>query len=304
MSEASSNVWLAIPAALMAAACFGLTGALQHSAATSVRSRPPLRPALLLDLARRPIWLMSLLASVVGSLLQFVALSNGPLILVQPLLVTGLLFAVVIRGLIAGRQPPGHVVAGAILCGAGVAAFLVLAQPSRGTDWLTLREALPLAVGLAVVLALSLAIAARYPGRIRAATLASATGVLYGVTAGVAKLAVGLLRSSGVPALLTHWPLYAVIVLGPVGFLLNQNAFQADRTMAPALSIIIITDPLVGIGVGVLWLNERLQSGLAAITGQVLALAALALGVWLLAQAAPQVDSAVAERAQQEAEAW
>ncbi len=114
--------------------------------------------------------------------------------------------------------------------------------------------------------------------------------MLYGVTAGVAKLALGLLHDDGLMALLRSWPLYAVLVIGPAGFLLNQNAYQSDRAMAPALAVITVTDPLVGIGVGVLWLEENLQSGVGPVLGEVFALAALAVGVWLLAHGAPQLD--------------
>jgi hypothetical protein len=46
----------------------------------------------------------------------------------------------------------------------------------------------------------------------------------------------------------------------------------------------------VGIGVGVLWLQEELRSGAGPVIGEVFALAALAVGVWLLAHGAPQLE--------------
>lgn len=288
-AQAATELWIAIPAAVGSAFCFGLTGALQHVAATRVPERKALRPQLLFDLARQPIWLVSLLANVAGSALQLLALDTGPLVLVQPLLVTGLLFAVLIRSLLADRLPPGYVVLGASLCAAGLCAFLLLAQPTGGIEWLSLGQALPLALGLFAALAICLTIATRRPGAPRIYALAFGAGLLYGVTAGVAKLMLGRLADGGIPALLTSWPLYAVIVIGPAGFLLNQNAYQNNKTMAPALAVITVTDPLVGIGVGVLWLQEDLRTGLGPVLGQVLALGALATGVWLLAHAAPQV---------------
>lgn len=289
MSDVTTNLWVAIPAALGGALCFGLTGALQHTAAMRVAERPALRPQLLVDLARQPIWVLSLLANIGGSCLQVLALSTGPLVLVQPLLVSGLLFAVLLRSLLAHRRPPWYVVLGASLCGAGLAAFLLLSRPTGGADWMSFGQALPLAAGLAAILAACLAIASRHPGEARAFALAVGAGVCYGVTAGVAKLAIGLVQNDGVLALLRSWPLYAIIVLGPAGFLLNQNAYQADRTMAPALAIITVTDPLIGIGVGVLWLNEHLQTGPGPIVGEVIGLLALVVGVALLAHGAPHV---------------
>jgi drug/metabolite transporter (DMT)-like permease len=289
MSEATTYLWIAIPAALASAFCFGLTGALQHAAARRVAARPALRPSLLLDLGRQPIWLLSLLANIGGSALQLLALATGPLVLVQPLLVTGLLFAVLIRSFMAHKPPHGFVLLGASMCAAGLAAFLLLARPSGGTDYLSLAQALPLGLGLAVLLAILLTIASRFPGEARTLALAGGAGVLYGVTAGVAKIALGLVQDHGVLALVTNWPLYALIITGPAGFLLNQNAYQSDKSLAPALSVITVTDPLVGIAVGVLWLDEVLVSGPGPIIGEIIALGVLVGGVWLLAHGAPHI---------------
>ncbi|HEY2696823.1 MAG TPA: DMT family transporter [Pseudonocardiaceae bacterium] len=281
------NLWIAVPAALGSAVSFGFTGALQHIATTRVRQRRALRPGLLLDLARQPIWLGSLLANASGTALQLLALDTGPLVLIEPLLVSGLLFAVLIRSALAHRLPPGRVILGASLCGVGLAVFSLLARPSGGAAYLSLGSALPLAIGLAVILVGCLAVASRYRGDARAFALAVGAGVLFGVTAGLAKLALGQLSASGLPSVLGDWPIYAMIVLGPTGFLLNQNAFQATRNMAPPLAIITVTDPLVSIGVGVLWLGENLQPGPGPVVGQVFALLGLVAGVWLLANDSP-----------------
>jgi hypothetical protein len=173
----------------------------------------------------------------------------------------------------------------------------LLARPSGGIEWLSFGQALPLAAGLTALLAILLAVAVR-GGTARTFALAGGAGVLYGVTAGTAKLALGLVQNIGISALLRSWPLYALVVLGPAGFLLNQNAYQSDRSMAPALAVITVTDPLVGIGVGVLWLDEHLQPGVGPVIGQVLALAALAVGVWLVSHGAPQVARHEAARTQ------
>jgi drug/metabolite transporter (DMT)-like permease len=282
-----ANLWIAVPAALGSAISFGFTGSLQHMATTRVRERPALRPALLLDLAREPIWLGSLAANLSGTGLQLVALDNGPLVLIEPLLVSGLLFAVLIRSLLGRRLPTGRVVLGASLCGAGLAVFSLLARPTGGVSSLSLGSALPLAIALAAVLVVCLAVASRYRGPARAYALAAGAGVLFGVSAGMAKLALGQLSTDGLGGVLRDWPVYAMVVLGPTGFLLNQNAFQATKNMAPALAIITVTDPLVGIGVGVLWLGENLQPGPGPVIGQVFALLGLIAGVWLLANDSP-----------------
>jgi drug/metabolite transporter (DMT)-like permease len=287
-----SDLAVAVPAALGAAAAFGLTGAMQHEATWRVRQREALHPSLLVDLAHQPLWLASLLANGAGIVLQWVALVTAPLVLVQPLLVTGLLFAVSFTALMR-RQPPDRVVLfGAALCAAGLAAFILIAQPTASRPpTLTLGSVLPLAAGLAGLLAVCLNLAAHRPGPVRTLALAVAAGVLYGVTAGMVKVALQSL-DHGVGAMFTSWPIYVVAVCGPLGFLLNQNAFQAGIALAPALAVIIVLDPLVGIGIGILWLGERLRDGWPAVLGQVLALVVLSVGVVILSHRAPQVAAA------------
>jgi drug/metabolite transporter (DMT)-like permease len=248
-----------------------------------------LRLGLVADLVRQPIWLASLVATGVGFGLQLLALATGPVAMVQPLLVSGLLFAVLFRSFLAGRPPRKFALVGAGLCAVGLAAFLAVARPPAGSGWVTLLQALPLAIGLAVVLAGCLAVAAWRPGEPRALAFALGGGVLYGLTAGVAKIATGVFAGGGFEGLFRSWPLYAMAVLGPSGFLLNQHAYRSHPVMAPAQALITIVDPLVSVALGMLWLHERLQGGAAAIAGEVLALAAMVGGVWLLAHHAPQV---------------
>ena len=282
---------IAVPAAVLGAAFFGLTGALQHRAARRTGRTGTVRFRIIIDLLRQPLWLASLVATGLGIAAQWVALSTGPLILVQPLLVSGLLFAVLFSGALYRRRPDRLVVLGTLMCGAGLAAFIIVASPDPGSDRLELVEVAPLAGGLALILAGCIAIGIRHPGQVRALALATATGVLYGVTAGLTKLAAGDL-SSGIGVLFTSWPVYLVLVCGPLGFLLNQNAFRVGVALAPALAVIIVLDPLVSIGIGVLWLGEQMRGDTGAVLGQLAALGVLFAGVAILSKRAPQAAAA------------
>jgi hypothetical protein len=72
--------------------------------------------------------------------------------------------------------------------------------------------------------------------------LATACGPDFGVTAFLLKVVPDMLpQGFGDP--LRQWPFYLVVV-GPLGFLLNQSAFQAGRLIAPVLAIITALDPL------------------------------------------------------------
>ncbi|MFF5989627.1 DMT family transporter [Prauserella flavalba] len=289
MTGQDTVLGIAVPAAVLAAAAFGLTGALQHTAARRVEGGSPVRWGLVFTLLRQPLWLASLLANGLGIVFQWVALSTAPLVFVQPLLVTSLVFAVFSSAGLRRERPDGMVLLGAGLCVAGLALFFLVARPEAGHGTLELGDVLPLATGLAAMIAVAVGLAVRFAGRVRVMALATATGVLYGVTAGVTKLAADDLRR-GVVALLTHWHFYVVVVCGVTGFLLSQNAFRVGVALAPALAVIVALDPLVSIGVGALWLGEELPGGAGRIAGQVLGLAIAIAGIALLSQRAPQVS--------------
>jgi drug/metabolite transporter (DMT)-like permease len=103
------------------------------------------------------------------------------------------------------------------------------------------------------------------------------------VNAGLMKVAAGQFRHGGVVELFGNWPLYAACLLGPVGFLLSQNAFQQGDALAPALAVIRSVDPIVGVVIGVLWLGEQVATSPAISVGEMLAAAVMVGGISLLA---------------------
>jgi hypothetical protein len=68
------------------------------------------------------------------------------------------------------------------------------------------------------------------------------------------------------------------VITAPVGFLLNQNAFQAGTLIAPVLAIITTADPLVSIGLAHAWLGETITSTPLAVVGEVISLAVMTAG--------------------------
>jgi hypothetical protein len=296
-----SSLVLPVAAALTGALVYGVTGVLQQRAARRVEGSDQL--GLIRGLLIQPVWLLSTIGSLLGFGLQGVALGTGPIVLVQPLLVTGVLFAA-LTGFLLSRHPVDWPLMGSLLLTAGgLAAFLLFARPSQGGDTLTVRDVLPLAIGLFVLLMGCLALVVRTHGLARSLALALAAGVVYGVTAAVAKVTIGAFDDGGLFGGLTHWSLWALVVLGPLGFLLNQNAFHEADFVSPPLAVITVTDPLVGIGIGVLWLGETIGAAPGEVVGEVLGLTAMALGVWLVAHRAPHLAATVSaeERARQKA---
>jgi drug/metabolite transporter (DMT)-like permease len=288
-------LFVAVPAALIGAAGFGLASALQHRAAREAPATGVIGPQLLVELARRPSWVLATFAVLGGMALQLVALAFAPLALVQPLLVTGIIFGTVFSAWLGHHRPDRLLVIGALAATGGLAAFLSLARPSGGNfelpPFLTL---FPLSAALLIVVVGCLWVATHRRGPLGVGSLALATGVCYGVTAGLMKVVTGELRADGVESILTHPALYVVCVVGPVGFLLSQHTFQEGMLIAPALAIITIVDPLVSMGIGLTWLGEELaDTSAAAVLGQVAAGLVIIAGVGLLAHRGTRIRAQV-----------
>jgi hypothetical protein len=279
----TNNTPVAIVTALVAAGVLGLSAAIDQRSTKKVKTREPLSPRLLLDLVRQPEWLVAIGANVVGFILQVVALAYGSLALVQPLLVTDLLFAVLIAWYLrqrAGEPQPDMkpMWAGVVITTIGLAGFLAIGQPTPGHTHANLDILAPLAIGYVVVVGACLVVANKNVD-LRPLALATGCGVSYGVAAFVIKL---LTSEFGNPAgVFTNWPIYVFAVVGPAGFILNQNALQQGALLAPVQAIISVADPVISIALGIAWLDVRLRSSPAAIAGEVISFLLLTVGIVL-----------------------
>jgi drug/metabolite transporter (DMT)-like permease len=292
VSQSTSTLFfVAVPAAVAGAASFGLASAVQQRATKQVPTTGTLDPRLLLELARRPVWVLGIGTVLVGLSLQLVALAFGPLVLVQPLLVTGVLFGAVFSALLAHRRVDRLIILGSLGAVAGLSAFLVLAQPTGGSTQLEQDgwALLPLGLVLGVTVIVCLITASRYDGAVQVGALAAATGVFYGLTAGLMKVVTSQFRSGGIAEVFSHPVLYVVCAIGPLGFLLSQNTFQHGTLIAPALAIITIVDPLVGVAIGVSWLGEQVSSSPAVLAGELIAVLVIMGSVGLLAHRGTQL---------------
>jgi len=287
---------IAVVAAVAAALVLGISSVADQRSTKRVKPARSGSPRILLELVRQPLWLLAIGANLAGFALQVVALDYGSLALVQPLLVCDLVFAVLISRYLAMRRgdlPPGGkrsglaVFTGVGAAAAGVAGFLVVGRPSGGHSDVKFDVLVPLAIGLVVVTGGCLAVAARNQN-LRPLALALACGVNYGVAAFAVKLVTT--EFGGGPAkVFTNWPIYVLAVVGPAGFILNQDAFQQGTFLAPVQAIITTADPVISIGLGVLWLGVVLRGSPADIFGEVASLLLMTAGIIITARVAPQV---------------
>ena len=279
---------------LAAAACYGASSVLQQREAQRAPARMAMSLGLVGHLLRRPLWLLGNVAGVAGFALQFLALRHGSLALVQPLLVTGLVFALAGAAMLDLRRPSGREALWTVMTMAGLALFIVVAQPGRGlARGSNLGWAL---LGLITAISVeALLLGARRWPRWRALSLGVAAGLLGGLLSALIERTAHLL-DHGLTHAVTSWPPYALILCAIVGLIVTQSAYQAGdiRMSLPALTV---TEPIAAILIGQLLLGEQIAAAGLAVLGEVTGLSLMALGVFGLGQAAATTLNADAKPA-------
>ncbi|RFU21632.1 DMT family transporter [Geodermatophilus marinus] len=286
---------LAAALALLAALLFAVASAVQQRSAADVPDERARGPALLLSLVRRPRWWAGTLSDTAGYAAQAAALGLGSLLLVQPLLVTTVLFALPLAARWAGRRLRRSDWAWAAALALALAAFVVTGEPTAGADRAGVREWAPALVVLGLLVGACLLGAAVRRGPVRALLLAVVSGVAAGLAAALTKGVVSLL-DDGVPALLSSWETWLLVVALVGGTVVQQSAYQAGALEA-SLPAMTVGEPVVAVALGIAVLGEHLRAGgtewvLVGVLVAVMAAATLALAR-AAARSAPPVPAAV-----------
>jgi drug/metabolite transporter (DMT)-like permease len=257
--------WLVVVFSLGAATAFAGSSCLKHVSAGDAPDAQSLdlgklRRFVSATLSHR-LFAGGVACDVIGLALQVSALHEGELTVVQPLLISGLIFALIMRQRFKHQSINGRQVAWALVLSLALAGFLLLASTAPSVH--ETADRLPAfgagIVGSALALAcVELGRRQRTGGR-SAALMGVAVGVIYAADAALLKALTDLAVRSPLH-ILGSWQLYAVLSLGAAGLLLNQLAFQAGPITArlPATATV---DPLLSIVIGVLVYDERLRRG-------------------------------------------
>ena len=231
---------------------------------------------------REPLWWAGTLAAVGGYVVQAVALANGSLLLVQPLLVSSLLFALPMSARASHQRITWAEWGWATLLTAALIGFVIVGRPHEGSYHPPIPPwALALAVTVAPVAACVIG-ARRATGRVRAMLLGCAVAVLLGTIAVLTKVCTHRFAVGRWHALLTVPAPYVLIALAAALTVLQQAAFHAGALQA-SVPIMLVGEPIVAVLLGVLFLGERLTvrgPALPVLVAAVVAMvvAAIALG--------------------------
>ncbi|KDN87635.1 DMT family transporter [Kitasatospora cheerisanensis] len=281
---------LAVLLAVLGAASNAAGTAFQRKAAAAVGSGGGLR--FLLTLARDPAWLAGIAGVAGAALFQALALTFGPLALVQPVFVLELPFALLIAAPLLNRRLPAAGWAGVGAVVGGLALFLGSAAPSGATDSAPMSRWLPVLAGcFGLMAAAVLAARQRRAPLFRAAALGSAAAVGNALTAAMLKSATGTFADHGPVAFLSAWQTYGFALTGIAAVLLLENALQAGPLAAsqPALTI---GDAGVSLLLGVVLFDESVRTGWWLLP-ELLGVAAVVGGVLTLVRAVPHVHEVI-----------
>jgi drug/metabolite transporter (DMT)-like permease len=241
---------------------------------------------LLLRMARRPVWLAGILADAFGFLAQAAALGIGRLAVVQPLLVSSVVFALPLGARLTRQRVRRIDVGAAILVVGALITFLTIANPSGGRDDAPVGQWL-VAGGACILVCVPLVLLGRRgPAPRRAASLGIATGVLFALSAALTKVVVDDL-DDGILEIFVGWHLYALIVVGYASMTLNQLALNTGA-LAPAVATSMAFDPIASVILGVTLLDESLNTSPLEAIGTAIALAAALVGMAILARSQSQ----------------
>jgi len=233
---------------------------LQRRGAGSVPDSKSMRLSLLLDVLRRPIWLLGLLAMAFGFLFQAAALASGDLALVQPILLAELPITLLLSPLFfeqrAGRRAWLGVVA---VCG-GLALLLAVASPTQGHGKPDTVGMLLMSGATGGFVALLAFAGLRLRGSARAAAFGAAAGAGFALTAALMKRAMDQITASGIGAGFAHWEIYAMFGAGGASLFLWQNALQSGSLVA-AQPPVVLVDPVLSMVIGIMLFHEHVRAG-------------------------------------------
>ena len=248
---------MAATLALVAAFLFALAAALQQKGALNLPTISLADPMSLVRLVGEKTWLLGTIALFTGYLFQAAALDRGRLSIIQPLLVTTVVFALPLGYFLTKQHVGRREVLGAAVIIIGLGLFVYFGDPAGGKENASNAQ-WAIAIALISVVSILLLVFGGGGGlSMKAAVYGTVAGILFGLSSALTKPTLDYLHES-VGTMLSHWECYALAVAGVLGFVLQQVSLGTGR-LAPSVATVSVANPIVGILIGVLLFDERLS---------------------------------------------
>ena len=208
----------------------------------------------MLNLLRRPSWVVGTLLLGLAVVFQLGSLALSPITIVQPIGVVGLIITSVLNSRISGVKLGKRVTASIALAVVSIAVFVFVAATNVSDQVVTNRKLTTILITFAVVLALALVMFVLYRHRGVALIYIVGAGVLYGFVATFAKVVISRLQQ-GDFEWLTWICVVALAAGGLLGMLFVQNAYSSGPPDLVVAGLTVI-DPMIAVFIGILILGE------------------------------------------------
>src|SRR6201999_464978 len=274
--------------ALLAALCAAVGMVVRKRAIQDQSRRESSGDAVVTSWVSRPLWWAGTVAAFAGYAFQAVALSYGSLLLVQPLIVSSLLFVLPLGAKFLRQHVRPSDWRWSLVLTASLTVFVLVGRPSDG-DYEPSVWAWTIALaGAALIVVGGVLLATRVTGRMRAMSLAVSVAVLLGLVAVLTKVCTQRFAVGSWHSMLTVPAPYLLVALAVAVTVLQQSAFNAGALQA-SVPIMLVGEPVVAVLLGVVVLGEHL-----VVHGAGGVILALAVGAMTAATIALGRDSASA----------
>lgn len=271
---------ISVAAAVVGGLCLAGTGVLQQRAASKRPSQDRFSLRLVKMLARDRTWVAGIALAGISYGFQALALSFGPLALVQPLLISELVFAVPISMRRFDLRMGKREWAAVLMVVGGLAVGIVSADPRQGEPVQPITAWAPALGAIALITAAALLVNRRVRGPAKASVFAFAGACLMGLQSGLYDATITILGAQRF-GVFAHWEAYALIVVSLAGGYLVQVAFQSGP-LAASSPVMDATLPLVAIGLGLGLFGEAIRTSTLGLAGGCLGLFVAVAGIALL----------------------
>ena len=285
---------IGIPLALLGAVFLSLGAQYQHRGVAKVNGLSTveivggLSLRQILQLLRRPSWLVGTLMLGVAVILQLTSLSFAPLIVVQPLGVLALVITAVVNARVTGVPINKSSMLAIALCVLGIAVFVTIAALVAVEKPISNHQLVVILLILAAVTVTFVLVFIFGGRRFNATGYILGAGVLYGFIATLAKVVIVRVQQREFEWL-TLFCLLALLAAAGLGAYFVQAAYASGP---PELVIagLTVVDPVIAVGIGIVVLGEATNAGLWQAIGFAAAAAAAVTGVFLLSRFHPQTN--------------
>jgi drug/metabolite transporter (DMT)-like permease len=262
-----------------------LAGALGYALGAALQQYEAVAEGATLKLVKRPRWWIGGIIGFTGACLHAVALAYAPLIMVQPISVATLVFAVPLAAFMYGRRPYKAEIFGSVAVAVGLLWLMLLVDPDHDV---VPKLSTPAALGflgvIGVIVLISQVWARRVEGANKALLLAVGAGVVTASVSTFVRVVGGGLE--GDLSRLAHWFTLAIPTLLICAVVLLQRSYAVGY-FGIAYAGVQVVDPITSVLAGAILLGEPLPTDPGTAVPALLAAALTIGGTITLGRLAP-----------------